>query len=129
MTNSPLKPTPGPWTPETFIEILASVGDERDYGSMILGGDGESIVAQCVMQRDMDLIADAGTVHHQTGLSPSQMLDMLREVAAVLNALIAQCARCESVLDEELHHVDHCGESLPLTDARAILAKMPKEMR
>lgn len=47
------------------------------------------------------------------------------DVAALVEALeglIQQTYDCEKELTEDLHHMDFCGESEPLTKARAILA-------
>lgn len=44
--------------------------------------------------------------------------DRLREA---LIELIQQTHNCERELTEDLHHVDFCGESAPLTNARAAL--------
>ena len=46
--------TKGPWTFEAFNEILAG---EDTCDAMLLGGDGETIVAQCLAERDWPLIA------------------------------------------------------------------------
>lgn len=45
--------TKGPWTFEAFNEILAG---EDTCDAMLLGGDGETIVAQCLAERDWPLI-------------------------------------------------------------------------
>lgn len=50
------KHTAGPWSFDAFNEVLAG---ERNYGSMVLGADGETIVAQCIADRDLDIIASA----------------------------------------------------------------------
>ena len=44
--------------------------------------------------------------------------DRLREA---LIELIQQTHNCERELTEDLHHVDFCGESVPLTNAREAL--------
>jgi polyhydroxyalkanoate synthesis regulator phasin len=41
-----------------------------------------------------------------------------------LRDLIQHAHNCEKELTEELHHQDFCGESLPLTNARATLAEI-----
>ena len=43
-----------------------------------------------------------------------------------LRALIYHTHECERELTEALYHADFCGESRPLTDARAILAASKK---
>ena len=42
----------------------------------------------------------------------------------VLQELIDHTHNCERELTEDLHHVDFCGESKPLTDARTVLASI-----
>jgi hypothetical protein len=49
------------------------------------------------------------------------------ELVEALRELIAQCHDCEKELTEELHHVDFTGESLPLCNARALLARIDGE--
>ena len=44
--------------------------------------------------------------------------DRLREA---LVELVQQTHNCERELTEDLHHVDFCGESVPLTNAREAL--------
>jgi hypothetical protein len=44
-----------------------------------------------------------------------------------LRVLIQHAHNCEKELTEELHHQDFCGESLPLTNARATLAEIEGE--
>lgn len=44
--------------------------------------------------------------------------DRLRDA---LIELIQQTHNCERELTEDLHHVDFCGESVPLTNAREAL--------
>jgi hypothetical protein len=48
----------------------------------------------------------------------------LAKAVEVLRVLIQHAHNCEKELTEELHHQDFCGESLPLTDARAVLAEI-----
>lgn len=48
---------------------------------------------------------------------------VVRELMDALSELILHTHNCEKELTEQLHHVDFCGESAPLTDARAVLAK------
>ena len=52
------------------------------------------------------------------------MADRIEELEAELLELIDHTHNCEKELTEELHHQDFCGESLPLTKARATLATM-----
>jgi predicted small metal-binding protein len=50
--------------------------------------------------------------------------DRIEELEAALLELIDHTHNCEKELTEELHHQDFCGESLPLTKARATLAEL-----
>ena len=48
-----------PWSVTGFVEIHESVADSiDDYCDMILAGDDEQIVAQCLGRRDAALIVD-----------------------------------------------------------------------
>ena len=47
--------TPGPWATEGFDKIDASTGNF--YGGIIVGSNGEDIVAQCVLPHNAKLIA------------------------------------------------------------------------
>ncbi|MEK6418456.1 MAG: hypothetical protein V4801_02550 [Burkholderia gladioli] len=54
MSESKQQWTPGPWTEEGFDQIHAQVATHGHfYGGMIIGADGETIVAQCVMPYNM----------------------------------------------------------------------------
>ncbi|NBI44947.1 hypothetical protein [Burkholderia sp. ISTR5] len=54
MSESKQQWTPGPWTEEGFDQIHAQVATHGHfYGAMIIGADGETIVAQCVMPHNM----------------------------------------------------------------------------
>ena len=64
------------------------------------------------------LIADAGTVHHQTGLTPSQLVERVKELEAIVSALVAY---------DESDHSDGVLMMLSYADmlkaARAALSK------
>jgi septal ring factor EnvC (AmiA/AmiB activator) len=51
----------------------------------------------------------------------------LAKAVEALESLIQQTHDCEKELTEDLHHVDFCGESEPLTKARATLAEIKGE--
>jgi hypothetical protein len=51
----------------------------------------------------------------------------LAKAVEALESLIQQTHDCEKELTEDLHHVDSCGESEPLTKARATLAEIKGE--
>ncbi|NYS09354.1 hypothetical protein PBR31_00058 [Xanthomonas phage PBR31] len=48
--------TAGPWSQEGFEQIS---GNGNFYGGLILGADGETIVAQCVMPHNAPLVKAA----------------------------------------------------------------------
>lgn len=50
--------------------------------------------------------------------------EKLAKAVEALEGLIQQTYDCEKELTEGLHHVDFCGESEPLTNARATLAEI-----
>ena len=51
----------------------------------------------------------------------------LAKVVDALRELIDHTHNCEKELTEELHGVDFCGESLPLTNARTTLAELKEQ--
>jgi len=48
--------TPGPWASEGFEQVA---GNGVFYGGLIVGDNGETVVAQCVMPRNASVIAAA----------------------------------------------------------------------
>jgi hypothetical protein len=48
--------------------------------------------------------------------------DRMAKLVEALRELVQHTHDCEKELTEELHHADFCGESLPLTKARAAIA-------
>lgn len=80
---SEAKPTPGPWT--TYLNTM----DDVVIRKMNAAGYEECVIARKVSHRDARLIADAGTVFHTTGLTPSQLVERVKELEAVVRALIA----------------------------------------
>lgn len=134
-----MKPTPGPW------EVYTPAGEEQTYG--ISADDGTAVVwfgynAEEGIQNfdDARLIAEAGTVFHNTGLSPVQLVEMVKELKAALNLwlgtadnpnagwrgaggsdVLFACEHCGEKHEDctKLEHADDC----PITLARAALAK------
>ncbi|WP_182342676.1 hypothetical protein [Comamonas koreensis] len=91
MTSEKLKPTPGPWR--------YRLGDE--WSQCVVTDDGEYpdgrpkswTVASLNSRRDEKednarLIAEAGTVFHECGLSPRELLEAVREKDARINELV-----------------------------------------
>ena len=65
-------------------------------------------------------------LHDATKVQLAECEARLRKVVEALKSLIQHAHNCEKELTEELHHTDFCGESLPLTNARAVLAEIEK---
>lgn len=53
---SEIKHTSGPWLAEGFEQV---VGNGEFHGGLIMGADGETIVAQCVMPQNMPIVRSA----------------------------------------------------------------------
>ena len=80
-------------------------------------------IEQLTAERDhaWEMAAKADTQMGQSladNLQAKAERDRLREV---LIELIQHTHNCERELTEDLHHVDFCGESVPLTNAREVL--------
>lgn len=78
MTSRKLKPTAGPWAVD------------YKYFNRVVGQSG--VVAECKrqtmhtsVQDNALLIAEAGTVHHECGLSPRELLEGYRELRGALS--------------------------------------------
>lgn len=117
-----MKPTPGPWEatcsnengyyPEWFIRVpgeppvisyeIAKITSYRPDGTD---------------ESDARLIAEAGTVFHNTGLSPVQLVEMVKELKAALCLMVrTHDEPAENLLQE-------VKEQQWLDKARAALAK------
>ena len=62
----------------------------------------------------------------QTSALDKLIAEAVKPYVEALRALIDHTHECERKLTEALYHADFCGESRPLTDARAILAASKK---
>lgn len=96
MTSEKLKPTPGPWT------YLAGTSTCEK----VLGAD-DKVVADGWWCRDVAevdensrLIAEAGTVHHECGLSPRE----LQEAVRTLQTAISDYLERQDDLDNREYH-------------------------
>ena len=92
------KPTVGPWA----VEADAS-------GPKIRGADGVFVTRIAWMpgqeQANAHLIAEAGTVHHETGLTPRQLVEQRDALAAAVEAM------------HKAFHPITCGNSESQSDA------------
>lgn len=137
-----MKPTPGPWNFYT---------EPQPNGCPIVGNsDGlmVAMVAHSVNYQDQKeaalsdarLIAEAGTVFHNTGLSPVQLVEMVKELKAALNLWLGTANEPNAGWrgaggSDVLFACEHCGKKhedctrlehacdCPITLARAALAK------
>ena len=93
---SEMKPTLGPWSVDDALP-----GDAFRY---VIHGEGDSFGHICRIsingnanaEDDAHLIAEAGTVFHNTGLSPVQLVEMVKELKEALEMGLeigAQCSR------------------------------------
>lgn len=76
------KPTPGPWT------IYLNTMDDVVIRKMNAAGYEDCVIARKVSHRDARLIADAGTVFHTTGLTPSQLVERVKELEETLRQIL-----------------------------------------
>lgn len=92
------------------------------------------VAARAIMEKchdDMDRKEEAAIVRALATPDQTAAMDRLIDEAVkpyvdALRALIYHTHECERELTEALYHADFCGESMPLTDARAILAASKK---
>ena len=85
-----IKPTPGPWvmTEGKCIYINARVDGKRRFILQRSTGEGCGINVEAEQVRaDCRLIAEAGTVHHETGLTPRQLVERVKEMEEALRNL------------------------------------------
>ena len=66
--------------------------------------------------------SDLANITTQPDPRDQMIADAVGPLMEALRVLIAHTHECEREITEALHHVDFCGESRPLTDARVILA-------
>ncbi len=129
-----MKPTPGPWT--TYLNTMDNVIVRK----MSASGYEECVIARNVNHRNARLIAEAGTVFHNTGLSPVQLVEMVKELKAALNLWLGTANEPNAGWrgaggSDVLFACEHCGNKhedctrlehacdCPITLARAALAK------
>lgn len=88
-----MKPTPGPWITHregfSTIYIQASIGGGWVQEIAACGPTNDGSAQQ---EANARLIAEAGTVFHNTGLSPVQLVEQRDELLAALKACAAVCA-------------------------------------
>ena len=94
-----------------------TVGDAREAADRIeqLVATNEALTAKVKLMDDLDAI---------NGEKIEALEAKLAKAVEALEALIHLAHDCEKELTEDLHHMDFCGESEPLTKARATLAEI-----
>lgn len=75
--------TPGPWITCGFENL--TVNDSA--GNTIVACPGSSTGTRIEMKANARLIAEAGTVAHETGLTPRQLADLNKELLEALKDL------------------------------------------
>ena len=86
-----IKPTPGPWvmTEGKCIYINARVDGKRRFILQRSTGEGCGINVEAEQVRaDCRLIAEAGTVHHETGLTPRQLVERVKALEAAAKLVL-----------------------------------------
>lgn len=115
------KPTPGPWTVsglggpwEQSLKIRAP-----SWGMVAHVGVNPSIPHWDLPQRaNAALIAEAGTVHHETGLTPRQLVEQRDALAVALAGLDEAYCRAGTPLSRD----ERTEDRKRLIAARAALA-------
>lgn len=113
------KPTPGPWFEhrEGFSTVYV---EARIGGGMVqeVAACGPTDAGQYQQAANARLIAEAGTVHHETGLTPRQLVEQRDALAEALEG-------CSQDLRDVTNHFHVHPESVlgkNLAKARAALA-------
>ena len=91
------KPTPGPWT------AGAKQADESvnvNSGILHIARVHQGAIANSVA--NAALIAEAGTVYHETSLTPRQLLEQRDELVTALRAAQNALTRCARPTDDDL---------------------------
>lgn len=106
MTSEKLKPTPGPWiadnnegfSPWTIWSRMTPSGNGTP-GPVIARIDGDSAETD----DSATLIAEAGTVHHECGLSPRELLEGYRNLQTAISDYLE---RQDDLDNREYHGVN-----------------------
>jgi hypothetical protein len=101
---SEAKPTPGPWyadkhgriwrrPPSDLYENGGGVAGDKPLATVNKGWFGEGEEGYPV-DANASLIADAGTVFHTTGLTPSQLVERVKELEETLSTIDGRLRQC-----------------------------------
>lgn len=86
MTNA--NPTPGPWRVSRTNAGLFISGAQPGYFCEVYAGNKTSMVHIPEQETNARLIAEAGTVYHETGLTPRQLAEQRAELLEALDGCI-----------------------------------------
>lgn len=126
-----MKPTPGPWHadqrgniwrrhPSELYENGGGVAGDKPVATTHKGWFGEGEEGYPV-EDNARLIAEAGTVFHETGLSPRQILEQRAELLAACQKM-AEWEACEKDYSIGfMERIDLCNEAFNMM--RAAIAK------
>ncbi|MGG4053519.1 hypothetical protein ABEW79_17910 [Delftia tsuruhatensis] len=113
------KPTPGPWFEhrEGFSTVYV---EARIGGGMVqeVAACGPTDAGQYQQAANARLIAEAGTVHHETGLTPRQLVEQRDALATALAGLDEAYCRAGAPLSRD----ERAEDRKRLIAARAALA-------
>ena len=73
-----IKPTPGPWK----VSFTRFSHIESSHGAVV--AICQKLNSLVTLQDNARLIAEAGTVHHETGLTPRQLVERVKELEEAL---------------------------------------------
>ena len=140
---SEMKPTPGEWFCGDWIPADHNTAGWVEVWTVDAEGNRSLPFVSCKHFDAGDnarLIAEAGTVFHNTGLSPVQLVEMVKELKAALNLWLGTADNPNAGWrgaggSDVLFACEHCGKKhedctrlehacdCPITLARAALAK------
>ncbi|SDZ53723.1 hypothetical protein [Delftia lacustris] len=118
------KPTPGPWIHGNWLKAVEGGIDEAGWCEVwMIEADGvKSLPFVACKHQDMQanaaLIAEAGTVHHETGLTPRQLVEQRNALVAALAGLDEAYCRAGTSLSRD----ERTEDRKRLIAARAALA-------
>lgn len=112
-----IKPTPGPWGVEQIAD--SNCFDIKCECGFFIATCHDGVRGESNAEANARLIAEAGTVHHETGLTPRQLVERVKELEGALRGLDEAYCRSGEPLTKAERHEDR----LRLIAARAALAK------
>jgi hypothetical protein len=89
-----------------------------------LGQASDAYTAQLDAEAKLSALSER---HEKALMLGADSRAKLKKAVEALRELIDHTHNCEKELTEKLHNVDFCGESMPLTSARAALSAIKRE--